>query len=170
MSLEDAIYIVKTNGICSDELWPYDANKVDQSPPTECDNDAKTRSSVQFKRVYQKLEDMKNCISNDLPIIFGFDIYEPFESLSDTFILSIPKGDEIYLGGHTGLIVGYDDSTRLFKVRNNQGKDWGDGGHLYIPYEYMTNPILCSNFWVLSTTNDIGGKTWAEKVKSSEKK
>lgn len=33
---------------------------------------------------------------------------------------------------HAVVIVGYDESTNLFKVRNSWGKSWGDNGYFYL--------------------------------------
>jgi C1A family cysteine protease len=54
------------------------------------------------------------------------------------------------LGGHALLVVGYDDATQCFTVRNSWGDSWGDKGYCYIPYKYLTNSNLSSDFWVLT--------------------
>lgn len=41
-------------------------------------------------------------------------------------------------GGHCMLIVGYDATQRLFRVRNSWGTDWADTGHCWVPYEYLS--------------------------------
>ena len=47
--------------------------------------------------------------------------------------------------------VGYDDSIRRFIVQNSWGDKWGVGGYFYIPYDYLTNPRLASDFWRIKT-------------------
>ena len=45
--------------------------------------------------------------------------------------------------------VGYDDFKKWFITMNSWGKSWGDKGFFYIPYDYLTNPNLASDFWVI---------------------
>ena len=80
-------------------------------------------------------------------ILFGMDTNDTKEqfdnNLRNSGVMKLPftkpaKGD---LGGHTMLLVGYDDSgygkyngAGAFKVRNSWGSEWGDHGSWYLPY------------------------------------
>jgi C1A family cysteine protease len=59
----------------------------------------------------------------------------------------MPKKTEKMLGGHAVLAVGYDDTKKVFIVRNSWGSGWGDKGHFYMPYSYITNQDLAADFW-----------------------
>ena len=59
--------------------------------------------------------------------------------------------NDVHLGGHALVLVGFNDETNVFIVRNSQGTKWGDNGYAYIPYEYILNPMLCRDFWVLES-------------------
>jgi C1A family cysteine protease len=61
----------------------------------------------------------------------------------------MPAKTEKSLGGHAVLIVGYDDAKRQFRVRNSWGPSWGLKGYFLMPYDYVVNPNLASDFWVL---------------------
>ena len=54
------------------------------------------------------------------------------------------------LGGHAIVIVGYDEEKRLFTFRNSWGEDWGDKGYGYLPYDYVCDKDLASDFWVIT--------------------
>jgi C1A family cysteine protease len=54
------------------------------------------------------------------------------------------------LGGHAVVIVGYDYNKRTFKVRNSWGADWGDRGYAHFPFDYILNPDLADDFWILT--------------------
>jgi C1A family cysteine protease len=93
------------------------------------------------------------------PVIFGFSVYEFFDSaeMADTGILQMPGQDRM-AGGHAVVLCGYNDATQLFLVRNSWGADWGlptARGHFRMPYEYVMNPDLSSDFWTIQsiTTN-----------------
>ena len=53
------------------------------------------------------------------------------------------------LGGHCVVAVGYDDSKQCFIVRNSWAADWGMQGYCTMPYAYLTDPNLASDFWTI---------------------
>lgn len=57
-------------------------------------------------------------------------------------------------GGHCIVIVGYDDSLQAFIIRNSWGNSWGINGHFYLSYNYVSDPNLSNDFWVVSSIND----------------
>ena len=61
--------------------------------------------------------------------------------------------DEL-LAGHSALLVGYDDTTNLYTFINTWGNSWGDGGLGYIPYEYLNNPELSDEFYVMTKVSN----------------
>jgi len=50
------------------------------------------------------------------------------------------------------LMVGYDDSQIRFIVRNSWGTQWGLQGYFLMPYAYLTNWHLASDFWSANRT------------------
>ena len=52
-------------------------------------------------------------------------------------------------GGHCTCIVGYDNTKQWFICANSWGTSWGDKGYFYMPYAYITNPNLASDFCYL---------------------
>ena len=63
----------------------------------------------------------------------------------------MPSMQEQSIGGHAMMMVGYDDSARLFWIRNSWGNAWGQAGYCQIPYDYLTDPQLAADFWTLRT-------------------
>jgi len=47
------------------------------------------------------------------------------------------------------VMCGYRTDWRTFKVRNSWGADWGRQGYCHIPFEYLLNSDLASDFWVV---------------------
>jgi len=54
---------------------------------------------------------------------------------------------ESVVGGHAVVIVGYDTATQRFIIRNSWGVSWGQSGYFTIPFEYVLNAGLASDFW-----------------------
>ena len=61
----------------------------------------------------------------------------------------MPAPGENVLGGHCVLAVGYDDSQQRFLARNSWGPDWGIEGYFTVPYAYLTDTSLSSDFWTI---------------------
>ena len=84
---------------------------------------------------------------------FGFDVYSSFESeeVAATGIVPMPTDSDTCVGGHAVCAVGYDDSKGVMIVRNSWGLSWGMKGYFTLPYAYISNPNLASDFWAIET-------------------
>jgi C1A family cysteine protease len=65
------------------------------------------------------------------------------------WVVPMPAPREHVLGGHAVLAVGYDDAEQRFDVRNSWGDQWGNGGYFTMPYAYLTERSLSSDFWTI---------------------
>ena len=140
---------INTIGVCSKELWPYDEKKFTVKPDDEAYQDAKIHTSISYQRLSQNLNEMKHCLSEGLPFVFGFIVYQSFESgeIARTGYMNMPLSKDKILGGHAVMAVGYTKEHII--VRNSWGDKWGDKGYFYMPYKYILNSKLASDFWVL---------------------
>jgi C1A family cysteine protease len=66
----------------------------------------------------------------------------------------MPARGEKVVGGHCVVAVGYDDAKRTFIIRNSWGTSWGMKGYCTIPYEYLLNPDLASDFWTIRSVTE----------------
>lgn len=161
-TIKTGIQVINTQGVCpetkegSEPCWPYDTSKFTEKPTQDCYNFGKTHHSVKYHRINQNLEQLKQCLIEGYPIAFGFTVFSSFESqqVADTGVMPMPQPSEQIMGGHAVLAVGFDDDKKVFIVRNSWGPDWGDKGYFYMPYEYMTNPELASDFWSITLVQD----------------
>jgi len=157
--ISDGLKVLMTTGVCSEHNWSYsdEGTKFSQTPSPVCDIEAKNHIVVQAKHIKQTLQDLKSSLDHNLPFVFGIVCFNELDNLSkeNGWILSLPSSDEQSIGGHAIICVGYNDDKKLFKIRNSWGAEWGDKGHFYIPYDYVTNPDLASDFCVLSLVRDL---------------
>ena len=141
--------------MCSEDLWPYDISKFAQQPPASCYQVAAQNCVTQYLRVAQNLNLMKACLADGYPFVFGFTVYDSFESqeVAQTGEVPMPGASEQVLGGHAVLAIGYDDASQRFTVRNSWGTGWGMQGYFTMPYAYLTqaSPVLASDFWTIRT-------------------
>jgi C1A family cysteine protease len=96
---------------------------------------------------------MQGCLADGYPFVFGFTVYDSFESakVAKTGIVPMPSSGEKVAGGHCVAAVGYQDANRVFIIRNSWGKGRGMRGYCTMPYEYLLNSHLASDFWTIRT-------------------
>ena len=150
-SIRDGMKTLNYNGVCPEIEWPYDIEYFNVCPSKFCYELAYQYRSIEYKRVKQELDQLKKCIDDDYLIICGISIFDSFESdnVGETGYVPIPKSNESFLGGHAVLLVGYDDNNEHFILRNSWGEHWGEKGYGYIPYDYILNENLSSDFWII---------------------
>jgi len=150
-SVRDGVKSVNKLGVCNETKWPYDTSKFTNKPSEECYEEGKLAHTLSYKRVEQSLEQLQLALTNNYPVVFGFKVYESFESeeVAKTGIMPYPKSDEKVLGGHCVALVGFNNETKRFKVRNSWGSKWGDKGYFYMPYDFALNGSQASDFWTI---------------------
>lgn len=150
--LRDGIKTLASLGCCTENVWPYDESKVFVKPLEQAYNEALQHKITSYYRVDNtNLYELKHALSQGFPITFGFSVFSYFESqnMATCGILNVPESNEECLGGHAVLMVGYDDSDRMFWVRNSWG-NWGPFlGYFKMSYDYACNPNLADDFWVI---------------------
>ena len=131
--------------------WPYDITKFREKPPKPVNDEAAKHQAVLYQRVARTLNQMKGCLAAGFPFIFGFSVYESFESqtVASTGVVNMPLPKEKLLGGHAVLAVGYNDSESRFIVRNSWGDKWGQKGYFTMPYTYLLDGNLADDFWTI---------------------
>lgn len=151
-SLRDGMKTVAKQGSPPETDWPYVTSKFAIKPSKQAYADALKDLVSAYHAVPQSFIGIKSALVSGLPVVLGISVYESFESnaVAKTGTVRMPGRDESLLGGHAVLCVGYDDSEQRFIVRNSWGASWGMAGYFTIPYTYLTNPNLASDFWVIN--------------------
>jgi C1A family cysteine protease len=148
--IRDGVKSLVKQGVCAEKKWPYVITKFAVKPPASCYREALKHQVLSYHRILT-LQQMKQCLAEGYPFVFGFTVYDGFESatVAKTGKLDMPKPTEKVLGGHAVTAVGYDDATKRFLVRNSWGTDWGLKGYFTMPYDYASNNNLADDFWTL---------------------
>lgn len=149
--IRDGIKSVNKQGVCPEDLWPYDINAFARKPAVKCYSEALNHQVLSYQRVIRNLNSMKGCLDEGYPFVFGFTVYDSFESeiVAKSGKLDIPEKTESVVGGHAVVAVGFDDSTNRFIVRNSWGAAWGINGYFTMPYEYLMEENLSDDFWTI---------------------
>lgn len=152
--IRDGIKSLVKLGVCAEKQWPYVVGKFAVKPSAACYKAALTHTVSAYARL-STLQDMRTCLADGYPFVFGFTVYESFESsqVAKTGVVPMPKPREKVLGGHAVLAVGYNDGQKRFLVRNSWGTGWGMKGYFTIPYDYVDDRNLADDIWTIRKEN-----------------
>src|SRR5438105_5652855 len=144
-TIRDGIKTVANQGACPEPMWPYVISKFRSRPTTTCYTEAAKHTAVTYQRLVQSLSQMQGCLASGYPFVFGFTVYESFETVevARTGHAPMPNTRERVLGGHAVCAIGYDDPQGWFVCRNSGGML----GYFTIPYSYVADDDLPARFW-----------------------
>ncbi len=154
--LRDGIKTLAKQGVCREKIWPYVVSKFAVKPVAKCYKEAASHTITSYHRILTQ-DEMLECLAEGYPFVFGFTVYESFESpeVAQTGIVQMPQSGERVMGGHAVLAVGYDDGGKRFIVRNSWGPDWGMSGYFSMPFEYLSDRNLSDDFWTIRAGENI---------------
>ena len=149
--IRDGMKTVNKEGVCTEKDWPYVTAKFTQKPSPACYTSALKHQVLSYHRVPRVLDQIRGCLADGYPMVFGFTVYESFEgtTIAHTGVMEMPGPGEHVMGGHAVLAVGYDDTSRRFIVRNSWSDQWGMKGYFSMPYDYLLNENLSDDFWTI---------------------
>ena len=149
--IRDGMKVIANVGVPPETDWPYVVSKFAQTPPTQAFTDALKYKTTTYGRVTQSATALKTTIFNKRPVVFGFTVYESFETqIGSDGIMPMPDfNSESVLGGHAVMAMGYKliNGQLYFEVRNSWGANWGDSGYFWMPSDYIIESQLCNDFW-----------------------
>ncbi|MFZ2054329.1 MAG: C1 family peptidase [Candidatus Aminicenantales bacterium] len=154
-------------GVPPEEYWPYmdKLQDFDIDPPAFCYSFAQNYKTIKYYRhdpppaaAEAVLQRIKTYLAAGHPAMFGFTVYSSIEQANDSGQIPFPSPRDRIEGGHAVVAVGYDDTIKIknrfgadktvgaLLVRNSWGKDWGEEGYGWLPYEYLRRG-LAEDFW-----------------------
>lgn len=149
-SLRDCMKVMCGTGVPAEHMWAYDTSKFTVKPTKAVYDFAVQHKVSQYLRLDNRnVSELKHCIASGYPFIFGFSVYESFESdeVANTGVMPMPGRHESMLGGHAVMGVGYNDDEKMFYVRNSWGEKWGIKGYFKMPYAFISDTDLADDFW-----------------------
>jgi C1A family cysteine protease len=149
--IREGIKTVAKQGVCPELLWPYRIRQFQTKPPRKCYREARKHPALVYHRLMRKLAHMKSCLASGYPFVAGLSVYDSFESkkVKGSGRAPMPKRNEKPRGGHAVLVVGYEEESCHFIVRNSWGRNWGMRGYFTLPYDYLIHSHLSDDFWTI---------------------
>jgi C1A family cysteine protease len=154
-TMRDGMKVLNQIGVCPEMDWPYLISKYKLDPGEVAYLNAQSYKITIYKRI-DNLLDIKSALAEGYGVVFGFNVYESFETneVANTGIMPMPKPNERLLGGHAVFICGYkDDETwaggGYLIIKNSWGLGWGDSGFFLMPYAFADSNEV-SDIWTAS--------------------
>ena len=115
-------------GICKEKTWPYEKRLLNKKPPDEVYKEAQ-RYTVTPLKIPLDITAIKTSLANQVPALVGIKMKNGTHGRAkkNNGYISLPESDDTLFGStytHAVLLVGYDDKTQHFIVRNSWGRDW----------------------------------------------
>lgn len=151
-----AIAAALAYGMAPEENWPYVISKFKQRPPEDVFDSALVYNGVQYAQT-PRGDTVRAALANGFPVVFRY--FGDADLIRDvqTSGRMAPWGNQsapVDKGGHTMLIVGYDDDVRHVIVRNSWGADFGDRGYFTMPYDVLEATTHENEFWTVGQLSE----------------
>jgi C1A family cysteine protease len=139
--LRDGMKVLKKLGVCPEKDFPYVIERFTEKPSEQAEADAGQYKIKRYHRV-RSLHELETALQHEIPVALGIAVFESIESeeVARTGEIPVPQFGEQLLGGHAILAVGYDGKHVI--IRNSWGKNWGDAGYGYLPYDYFAAGLV----------------------------
>lgn len=151
-SIRDAIKCGALYGVADESTYPYDISKFTNNPPSSVWTAAAGHKVTSYHAISDgDIQTMKATLAQGYLIEFGFQVYSYFMTadMASKGVLNVPSASEQLEGGHAVVLVGFDDTKKMFLVRNSWGTSWGLSGYFWMSYDYVANTNLCADFWTV---------------------
>ena len=140
--------VLKDDGICYEEEWPYIPNSVGEPKPTALETAYQYRIES-FGRI-TSLDELKESIFSLGAVLIGIEVFKGMisEDCKKTGIVPEPTCFQRPLGGHALVACGYDDNMSYWKnpggviVKNSWGKKYGDEGFNFLSYNFIKKHMI----------------------------
>ena len=153
-SLRNTVKSLKQYGVSKEVFWPYNPAKFAQMPPAYSYDSGKGNNLCRYECLTQDIDQFRACLKDNCPFVFGFKVYRSFHSIGENgYVMPMPTHGELLNqpeGRHAVVAVGYDDRSQCIIGLNSWGAGWGEGGYFYMPYAFVKNADMCSDFWRIS--------------------
>lgn len=140
--ITDALNFLSQNGDCLARQFDFDVNDCQSRPDSLVANTAKRYAIEDFLTLFGSKEEasekvirVKKALAKNKPVVIGMLVLRNFYDLKNAQYWHPSIGNTAPAGGHALVVVGYDDRKEAFRLMNSWGKNWGDGGYIWVKYK-----------------------------------
>jgi C1A family cysteine protease len=108
--------------------------------------DGLSEKALAYKRVARG--SMRNALAAGHPVVIGFTCSSSFESqqVASSGVRPMPSPGEEVVGGHCVAAT----TTPRAPTSSATPAGWGQEGYFWMPYGYVSDACLSSDFWVIT--------------------
>jgi C1A family cysteine protease len=137
-------------GVCPEEAWPFDPQKVFEAPSIMAMREAYLHKISAYYRIKQTGQERVRSVIDALranhPVVYATDVGDNWLNYQRGEVLQLPT---VAAGGHATHLVGWDEGRGVFIGENSWGTRWGEDGYYMIAPEVIADS--CSrDFWVIT--------------------
>lgn len=141
--------------VCPEEMWPYSRENLSRSPPHMVYVAADKYKLFEYSHVDNDIESFKLMLTSGFPIMIGIVVFPSMiHSGLNGGSGTVPMPDESReapIGGHSLLVVGYDDEKKQLEFVNHWGSEWGSNGCGTLPYDFIFNEKYGGDFMAIES-------------------
>ncbi|WP_412561378.1 C1 family peptidase [Winogradskyella sp. MIT101101] len=148
-NFDSAFDVLQQRGVATAQTVPYYAlNGCSQSNlQSSWTNEANNNRIKYWRKIDPSITAIKQNIANNIPVVFGAKLSDNFITWNSSAVLSSNTsynnvGQHAY---HAMVVSGYDNSkgaNGAFKVINSWGNGWGNGGYIWIDYNFFISEFV----------------------------
>jgi hypothetical protein len=172
ITISKALKAVQSKGNCLSRDYDVDVNDCEREISNNLLIDAANYKIQDFLPLFKsaahpsdKINKVKLLLAQSKPVIVGMRVLNNFYQIRSGDESWLPKiGDTHFAGGHSMVVVGYDDNKfssplrkipagkrGAFKLMNSWGRDWGQNGFIWVRYADFAQ--FCSQAFAISLSN-----------------
>lgn len=140
--ISDAMDFVTKNGDCLAQSFDRNINDCSTMPNAALQTEASSYAASDFMTLFSTDEDagtkvlkVQKALANNQPVVIGLNILKNFPTAKGVKTWRPDIGNQTYGGGHSVVVVGYDEFRGAFQIMNSWGNDWGENGFIWIRYK-----------------------------------
>ena len=152
--ISEALQFLTEKGDCLARQFDFDVNNCAQQPDSAVARQASRYAIQDFITLFgvQETADVKvlrvkRVLARNKPVVVGMNVLRNFYDLKNAVYWHPDIGNTTPAGGHAMVVVGYDDRKEAFRLMNSWGKNWGDGGYIWVKYSDFAN--FCKYAYVM---------------------
>lgn len=148
-TIEDYLAFLATYGTISAAILPFDSPQL--TPSVNAAVKYKIKNYLKIfqptTRPQQKLYDLRKAIMRGNPVVVELQITNEFKNLKQARKWESALGDRTPAGKIYVVVVAYDEDKKALEILNSWGREWGNGGYIWINYDDFGQ--LATNGYVL---------------------
>ena len=145
-TVRETMKAMSKHWVSQEQFHPYVEENIYQEPSNVATIWGTRTTIAIYTRVNVDVESIKKVLASKHMIEFGMIVTDSFMQQG---WVDLPTQSGNIIWGHALTFVGYNDTTKKFKVVNSWGDTWGENWYFYIPYDRI-NLNEFFEFWYLT--------------------